>query len=262
MLRQLANSINDGIIAAGVNAIVVKGPTFASRLYPEKSLRRFTDIDFLVEGSALKWISEALIARGFYLASGADASDLERKWLHSDHPSLMAEVQGDLVHAPSLRSRMTLKYSDLVDGGSPDQAERPAALLAVAVTHGAVHQFDQLVQVVDILQAARGLSAGSQEAQFENILKRTGLRFSAIASLNLAGHMFGEPRCIEIARGLGPARYTRLANLLVSKSVVVSTMDMRRPYLTWRRLSFPTTLEDAAERWTGHGQTARYPPLR
>jgi hypothetical protein len=45
-------------------------------------------------------------------------------------------------------------------------------------------------------------------------VQRTGTRLAAIAGLDLGFRLLGEPRCRDLARALGPARYGTLARLL------------------------------------------------
>ncbi|WP_423414977.1 glycosyltransferase [Hyphomicrobium sp. B1] len=213
---------------------VVKGQTFARVLYPKPSFRQFTDIDLLVAPDAVPAISEILAGHGFVMVEdGHDPVRLETKWLHRDNATLMVEVHTNLVHHPKLRSALSLAYEDIADG--PESA---AALMTIAALHGALHRFERLRQVVDICQAARHLSTHKDEAQFARMLDKSGARFAAVAGLELAYSIFREPRCREIAREIGPTRYTFLARALIGRSAVVSTMSSARLYHSWRRQLF------------------------
>jgi len=53
----------------------------------------------------------------------------------------------------------------------------------------------------------------------------------------------GEPRCRELARGLGPARHTALARLLLGRSAITSTMGSTRFLHSWRRQGFRILLK-------------------
>lgn len=214
----------------GLPVAIVKGPVFARHLYPSASLRCFTDIDMLAAPEALPRIDAALADHGFRLA---ESHPRECKWLHRDNDSVMVEVQTDLVHAESLHEVMSLPYQ--VIAAAPDAAE---ALLLVALVHGGGHQYERLQQVVDICQAARALQGGAGERRFEDMVQAANARFIAVAGLLLANRIFGEPRCGEIARALGPVRYRRMADLLLDRTVIMSTMDHRRARHGWRRQAF------------------------
>lgn len=245
MLRLHAQAIMRMITAAGLRAVIVKGPVFARRIYPDPTLRRFTDIDILIAPEAIPQIEPILVDQGFVLADrGNHVTKSEWKWLHRDNPALMIEVQSNLVHAAGLRAVLSLGYADLAPEGHADEAERPAALLAVAVVHGGSgHHYERLQHVVDVCQAARCLTSVEEERRLELLITRTGARLAAVAGLELAGRLFDEPRCFVLARALGPARYARFTRLLITRSVVTSTMSRTRPIHSWRRLAFRELLK-------------------
>ncbi len=234
MLRQIAGGVMAGVAAAHIPARVVKGPVFAERLYPERTLRRFTDIDILVAPEGAGALAAVMSERGLFLAEAHPAAaPREWKWADPGHADISLEVQTDLVHAASLASAMSLRYADLAEDG-----ECPAALLAIAAVHGAAHQFDRLLHVVDICQAARGLGGAGEEAALERLVARTGTRFAAVAGLALAGRLFSEPRCRAIAEGLGPVRHGAATRLLLGPAAVLSTRNDSRPWHSWRRSLF------------------------
>lgn len=238
MLRGFAEALLSDLKDQPVT--LVKGLTFARHIYPQPQLRPFTDIDLMVAPSSKSRVAEVLTAHGFVFADEThDPERREDKWLHRDNAALLVEIHTNMVHAPSLQDTLTLSYDDLASVG-PD---RPAAFLMVATMHAALHQFERLRQVVDIVQAARSLTGPAEEQQFAAFVARTGGRLVALAGLDLAWRMFGEPRCREIASGIGSVRYRRLARLLMSPSVVLSMTTGQRPYYTWRRQGFRELLK-------------------
>jgi hypothetical protein len=225
--------------AAGLPVVMVKGPVFSRTIYPATGLRNFTDIDLLVAPEAEPQLARVLEEQGFKLAEyDRDPNRQEWKWLHRDNDALMIEVHTNLVHHPELRQAMSLCYEDLAG-----IAETPAALLAVAVVHGALERYELLRQVVDVCQAARGVDTADEERRFETLVQQTGTRFAAIAGLDLAYRLLEEPRCRELARGLGPVRYTALARLLLGRSAITSTMGSKRFLHSWRRQGFRILLK-------------------
>jgi hypothetical protein len=230
--------------AAGIRATIVKGPVFADRLYAERALRRFTDIDILVAPEDVGALGEALAAEGFTLHEANPPADPKGwKWVDGEHEAVTVEVQTDLVHAASLRSSLALRYRDLVGEKGTDDPSRPAALLAVASIHGAAHQFDRLLHVVDICQAARRLTEGGELGDFADMVARCGARFAAVAGLDLAGRLFDEPRCRAIAASLAPVRRRMVARSALSGAVLASTMSRRRSLHSWRRSLFREMLK-------------------
>lgn len=237
MLRHYGDAIRNA--AAGLPATVVKGPTFARLLYPDLRLRPFTDIDLLVAPSAVPAVKAILKEQGFeFLAHDHDPQREEAKWVHRDSALLMVEVQTNLVHHPKMRDALSLAYEDIAEG-----PESPAAQMTIASFHGALHRFERLRQVVDICQAARNLKTSGDEAQLERMLERTGGRFAAVSGLDLAYRLFREPRCREIAKGLGSVRHRLLTRLLVDRAAVLSTMNSTRFHHSWRRQMYRLLLQ-------------------
>lgn len=217
----------------GLRATVVKGPTFSQKLYPSISLRPFSDVDVLVDPRDQARLEGILSGLGYELV---EKHEHESKWRNRENPQIMVEVQTDLVHATSLRYGMSLSYDMIARS-----VDSPASLLIIALVHGAAHQYDRLQHLVDICQAARRLES-TDAADLETLLAATNARFAAAAGLLLAGRIFGEPRCNLIANEIGFSRVHGLASLILNKTVVLSTMDERRPIHNWRRLAFRALL--------------------
>ncbi len=237
MLRHFGGQIKEA--CAGLPATVVKGWTFAGALYPDPALRPFTDIDILAAPEAHTRINGVLQDLGFKFADFAYVPGRqEAKWTHGENDALIVEVHGNMVHAPSLRKTMSLTYEDL-----REDAESPAGLMCVAALHGGLHHFERLRHVVDVLQAARALTSAEDERRLGALLEKSGARLSAITGLRLAHRLFGEPRCLEIARGLGREQYAHLAGWLIGPSLVTSTMSGSRFVHSWRRQAFRELLK-------------------
>jgi Uncharacterised nucleotidyltransferase len=226
--------------AAGLPMAAIKGPVFAQKIYPAPELRTFTDIDLLVAPAAQPRLAVLLAAHGFELADDGGASVRnEWKWVKREHQTLMIEVHTDVVHAPSLRSSLSLTFDDL-----GDDIETPAGCLLIAIVHGAFsHGFERIQHIVDVCQAARALASVEDERRFETLVERIGARYAAAVSLDLAGRMLAERRCDEIARGLGPQSRVAIARLLIDRSVVTSTKTSRRVFHSWRRQMFRELLK-------------------
>jgi hypothetical protein len=233
--------------AAGLPVILAKGPVIARRLYPDPRRRRFTDIDLLASPEAVAPLALLLTKLGYVQFEEPGATGAEEwKWFHRDRPGVMVEVQTNLIHSKTLQGGLWLRYGDLVQDGDPTKAEEPAALLAIAAIHGAGHQYERLLHVVDVLQAARHMTR-SNETALEHLLARTGGRLAAVTGLELAGRLFREPRCIALAKHLGSVHGAGIARRLIGPQVVTSTMSARRPLYSWRRSLYRELLK--ARRW-------------
>jgi hypothetical protein len=230
MLRYHAVEIlND---AKDLPVALVKGPMFAV-LYPQ-GLRPFGDIDLLVAPSALSELASILRAHGFRREEAVtDRTRLEQAWVHSENKVLLVEVHTNLVHSARLRTVYSLRYDDF-----EGNLDTPGTLLSVAVMHGAMHFFAWLRHAVDLCQAARALVTAEDESRFESLTDRTGTRLAAIVGLTLAYRLFGEVRCLEVARALGYPRNFRCARLLIEGAVVTAPMEGRIVYNGWRRFIF------------------------
>jgi hypothetical protein len=235
-LSTMLNYHADLILAAGEHLPIalVKGRTFARTIYPDAGLRPFTDIDLLVRPDALPQLEPMLLAQGFErLQEGSHPPAwLETQWIHRGTGALV-EVHTNLVHMPRMRRAFSLTYEDL-----ETHHQSPAALLTVAITHGAMHYFAWLRHSVDICQAARGLSTLGEEARFEALTARTGTRLAAIVGLTLAYRLIGEPRCLDIAKALGSIRYPWFAKILIRGADLTATSTNWLIYNTWRRFMF------------------------
>jgi hypothetical protein len=233
--------------ASDLPVVVVKGPAFAGSIYPSSGMRYFTDIDLLVAPEARARLEILLEQHGFRPAGGdCEASRQEWKWIHRDNDAIMIEVHTNLAHHPELRTAMPVRFADLAG-----IAESPAALLTVALVHGALERYELLRHVVDVCQAARKTKTVEEERRFEALVQRTGARLAAVAGLDLAYRLMGDPRCRELARGLGPARYAPLARQLLRRSAITSTMDSARFWHSWQRQLFRELLKRSRETQAG-----------
>ena len=158
---------------------------------------------------------------------------MEDAWIHRDNSVLMVELHTNLVHSRRMRACFSLTYDDLAG-----QFDRPSALLSIAVMHGSMHFFAWLRHVVDICQAARALVTAEEESLVRDLHRPDRHRMAAIVGLNLAYRLFGENRCLEIARSLGAPRDYRFARTLIEGAVLTAPMENWLLYNSWRRFVF------------------------
>ena len=224
MLRQRARALMSFRGLAKLRATIIKGMTFADRIYPDRALRRFTDIDVLIDPDDLDEAERALSRLGYVLANARPPGPLGkstcRNWVDAARGDVVVDLQVDLVHSSSVQRGVSLGYRELA-GGDPT---RPAALLLIALMHAAMHQFERLIQLVDVLQAARALD---DEADFAALVDRCGAHLVAVSGLTLAGDVFAEPRCHALAARFEAIRNRRLAHWLIPPGLAVS--DIERP---------------------------------
>jgi len=238
VLRQVALRLTGLLDAAGIDALVVKGPSFADRLYPASCWRPFTDLDLLLQRRDLPAAAAVMRAAGFRpeglaLKHAPDAYG-EEKWV-ADQGGLevLVELHWDLIGSPTLRRG---RRCDLALLQSEGGARTPAALLLVAAVHAAYgHAFDRLQPLVDVLQATRG-AAGPPDIGWLSRRAAEGRLGPGLAlALDLAARAFAAPECEALRRRLGLRRPPFAVRWLMTPGVVVATAAKRPGLQSWRR---------------------------
>lgn len=244
-LRAEAKRLSTALRAAHQPALLIKGHDFADNIYPDPVLRPTSDIDLIVPLESLAAVEAVVASSGFeLLPDQRDDEQLERKWIHTAHRRLMLEIQGNLVHAPGLRSKLSLGFAELCPHGDPAEAARPSTRLAIAGVHAASsHHFELLRLVVDVLQAARRLQGAAEEQALEDLVRRSGIRLALVAALDLAAALYDDRRCREIGRALAPVRFRGAARLLINGNVVMAMETGERALQSWRRSLFRELLK-------------------
>lgn len=239
---------------ASVRGTAVKGAVAAGRLYPDASLRTFTDIDVLLDACDRGAASEAMVKLGFTLAPFPDREGKdyhEDKWVLRREQDVLVEVHTDLVHNPKLNAVMSITYQDVHEAGHGDPAAA-TALLFVAAAHAAVgHQFDRLQQLVDIVQAVRGIAGPVEAEHLRACGRRSGVLPALVTAIDLAGRTFSEPRCAELAQALDPALGRRWHRLLITPELVLAAQSRDRARGSWRRNLYRQMLKRGTRRELG-----------
>lgn len=256
MLAHHGKAVIQSLERTGMSFILVKGQTFAERLYSEATHRGYTDIDLLIPSSARAGASLVLRKQGFELhdmeyRKGSDY--FEDKWLLGGNPNIMIEVHCDLVHNPKLRRSFSLQYDDVLEAGNGDPHDA-TALFFVAAVHGAAgHQFDRLQQLVDVLLCARGAAGPIDVERLRSVGDRCGVTGAIVAALDLAGRTFDDTASRLLTSALRPSMFEKAASRLLSPNVVLGTQSGRRPFISWRRKTFRQTLRYSSRRSTRDG---------
>lgn len=248
MMSHHARRVMAGFAAASIPGAVVKGAAFAQRLYPDPSLRTFTDVDILIPAAHRHRTGDVMRPLGFELFEFEDRKGKEyheQKWLLGGKQEVMIEVHSNLVHSPKLRGAMSIGYEDVCAAGNEDGSDA-TALLFIAATHGAIgHQLDRLQHLVDVMQAARGAAGPVNASQLARISQRCGVTLAVAGALELAGKTFGEPHCLRLARQLLPSPVARLPGQLLSPELVIRGQSLSRGRGSWRRKLFRQALRIA-----------------
>lgn len=234
VLRKRLEAIAAALVAAGIPALVLKGPEFADRLYDHPSLRPFTDLDFLLPRDALADAAAALQALGYRRdpePPGKYPGDYgEETWRLDDPASGAVELHWNLVNSPPLRRRCSVEFGDLqfeppAAGALPRVT--PSALLFTAAIHAAVsHRFDRLQPLCDVCQAARGAAGHVDSAWLAAAARRTGSGFALATALHLAGGAFREPACAALAAALRPQPSRLLVGRVITPRSVLHSRTL------------------------------------
>ena len=241
LLAHYGRMIAEAFASDALPACVVKGPVFSKRLYPEPSDRNFTDIDVLIDPAAVP-AGGAILERLGLVPASVEASGkqapVEFKWVVPGNPTVLVEVQTNLIHSRNLGSGISLSYSDLLAAGAGDP-EDATALLLVAAVHGAAgHQFERLQPVVDVLQAARGTAGPVDRERLAHVCAATGATFAVQSALDLAARIFCEPAALELASALPTKLWRKIHGLLISPAMVLRSQARNAGRNSWRRQTF------------------------
>jgi len=197
--------------AAGVPVAVLKGADFADHLYPDPSLRPFTDLDLLVSERRVA-DAEAVMSRMGYVSRDAsmkyDDGYGERSWVRPDRHEGTVEIHWNLVNSPTIRRGVSVAWEDLAFENSPTASDgisrptAPARLLIAAVHAAASHGFDRLGPLYDICLASRRCQSETDVEWLSAAARRTGAERSLAASLALARRLLDEPACRRLQEAM------------------------------------------------------------
>jgi Uncharacterised nucleotidyltransferase len=251
LLAHHGERIMSALKAEDVEATVIKGPTFAKRLYPEAWLRTFTDIDVLIapeHRAAARSVMQRLGFAPVHVEDRGTRDYAEDKWHLAGQRGVDVEIHTNLVHSPKLRQRASVGYRDVVAAGDGD-AESANSLLLLAATHGAIsHQFERLQNIVDVAQISAGAAGPIDIGRLRRIAEECGVGPALPAALDLAGRVFALHDAKELALAFGHASTTRVSRLLLTPRTVVRTHAPTRMLGGWRRKAFRQLMRLAARR--------------
>lgn len=239
-LRRWAEHVTRAFDAAGLRHALIKGPVFAERLYAHPSDRIYTDIDIVLRDDALLGAAAALTELGFKsndIPNRDAAAHCEFKWtLHSD-TAVTVELLTNLIHSPRVRRSVFVDLDAISEAGGGDPKDATSLLYVAGVHAASGHQFDRLSLLVDVLQAVRGRAGPIDPERLRNICLRSGALRAVAAAIALAGRMYGDPRCMALAKHLMPG-VPPLEWSAVSPSIVLKAQSAAGARLSWRRRVF------------------------
>ncbi|MEX2129201.1 MAG: nucleotidyltransferase family protein [Xanthobacteraceae bacterium] len=240
LLRAVENELVATLRARGVDPIVVKGTSFADRLYADAALRPFSDIDVLVPEAALRDVRHAMAASGLKPAAQNtekhEGQYAEEKWTHPTLEGLLIELHWDLVSSPKVRKAVSLTYEDLLPLIGSDGRQSAVALLLVAAIHGtAGHGFELFQHVIDVAQAARGMAGTIDAHELVSAAKGKGQRLAVEAALLSAALILSDEDCAALARKIEARPSAWWLSRMLGAATVVESRGARHSRYSWRR---------------------------
>ena len=189
-------------------AVIVKGPDFATRLYPNATRRYFRDVDVLTRPGDLGEVDRLMRDLGYTPAPGPllrrRPTGQEHLWWPAGRPGALVEIHGNMLDLPGLRRRVSVDLDDLdLEPPSPGAGGlprlTPTSMLLLAAVHVALsHTFGRLQGLFDVCQAARGAAGPIEAHRLADMASRTGSEKVIAAALLLAREAFREPACVAL----------------------------------------------------------------
>jgi hypothetical protein len=234
MRSQLAE-VRASFSAAGIPCMVLKGPEFADRLYPNPGLRPFTDIDLLIRSADAAAGRERLAQAGYAVTPESGASHqgehAQESWNNGRAGGGTVELHWNVVNSPTLRRRISIGFDDLQAvalTGDPYPHPSPSALLLIAAIHAATaHKFDRLQPLCDVAMAARGAAGPLDIAWLRAAALKAHASLPLAAACALAGECLGEPACGAVARSLNLPRRAQWARRLLNSKVALGAESVQ-----------------------------------
>jgi hypothetical protein len=201
-VRRHAQTVLDHMRQRGIAAVLFKGPDFADHLYAEPRLRPTLDVDLLVPrdqwSQALGILKEighrerpgqpgpvvkhgVISQRTWYFPLPGTAIDVDMHW--------------SLVHFPYFRRQAAVDYWNLDWQWLPgSQGElTPASRLVIAAVHAVYHhQFDRLLQVLDVQKACGKIESDIEQQRVRALAERTGTKLALDVALQVTSRVLND----------------------------------------------------------------------
>ena len=254
--------------SAGLGVVSLKGPLFSTWLYGDLGMRRFVDLDLLVEPHQRERAFAVLTGAGYSLRGGVSIATARTIYAGTGAWPLVHAAGFPLdLHwraqalgfAAPLRPREVLRESITIPGAGAD-IRIPSATHAatLALLHAAKHLWSSLELVLAIAHLMR--RADIDWTHVHRLASRAGAWKACAAGLALAGDVFevDSPPAVRDrlrARGIGRLAHRALSFLALpdvagaplraefqAHCASLDSLAGRTRYAAWRLLA-PTPLE-------------------
>jgi hypothetical protein len=201
-VRYHAQSVLDQLRQHGISAVQFKGPDFADHLYPDPRLRPTLDVDMLVPREQWTAAIRALEAMGHKEKPGQPHPVVshglisQRTWVFPlPGAPIEVDLHWSLVHFPYFRKQAAIGYWDLDWQWLPDGRGvlTPASRLIIAAVHAIYHhQFDRLLQLVDLQKACAQVTSAAEQQKARALAERTGTKLALDVALQVTARLFDD----------------------------------------------------------------------
>jgi len=228
-LRAETIRIQKKLKAAGINNALLKGASFADRLYPQPVSRVFRDIDLLVPEEDFSKAIESVCESGYSdpQSSGEQKYQKDYGQVSLRSPSddrFSVEIHRDLINSPSQRKRSSVAWHRLHWenhlGHGPQLTSNSMLLIAaVHATHS--HRFDSLQQLCDIRQLCRGRGGRIDSHELRALAKDCRCTTALSMALAATEAMFHDAEVSELRAAVGHTWAGGLGTQLVSPKMII-----------------------------------------
>jgi hypothetical protein len=209
-VRHHAQTVLGALRQHGIAAVQFKGPDFAEHLYPDARLRPTLDVDILVPREQWFQALRALEALGHREKAGqpgpftSDGILSQRTWIFPlPGAPIEVDMHWSLVHFPYFRRQAAIDYWNLDWQWLPgSQGELTAASrLVIAAVHAVYHhQFDRLLELVDVQKASAKVDTDVEQQRARALAERTGTKLALDVALQVTARFLEDP-AVERTRG-------------------------------------------------------------
>lgn len=224
---QLA-AVIDGLRAAGISALVLKGAALARGVYQDPALRPFSDLDLLVHPGDIDRVHLMLTGLGYDIRQGAP-SDADRTWRHGRgyfdpaRRRVPVDVHWRYAGYPLM---IPIDYEEVFTRALPFAVDgRAAAMPAGAdmVVALSVHFLRDLWYGKTRVRYLRDIAevSGREEVDWERLPRLVEasplLRSPLFLALGAAAALLGAPVPVETLAVLRPGRWGVISRMLLAR---------------------------------------------
>ncbi|MHC4790066.1 MAG: nucleotidyltransferase domain-containing protein [Planctomycetota bacterium] len=210
LMLSAAKKVFQQLAAAGIPAIMLRGPALAVAYYPEPFMRFCRDIDIIVQPEHLRDAEKKLATLGFQLRGSREYWQQKGELPFSDG-QVTIELHWDAYPvdvAPSFNPDSFWVEPDVINvDGLSVHGLNPSHLLFSSSLHLSYeHKFDRLVRIIDIRQI---LKTAKDKIDWKWIVAQASESFTRLGlwqALRLAGEIANARVPSDVLRQLAPIR--------------------------------------------------------